>query len=55
MFSMSPEGWEKVGEEVKSSPEATVSHFAAESTDTLREDYFADLNPLRQEGTEKTD
>ncbi|GAQ80958.1 hypothetical protein KFL_000670160 [Klebsormidium nitens] len=55
IFSMSPEGWEKVEEEVKSSPEATASHFVPASTDTLREDYFADLNPLRKEKTEGKD
>lgn len=48
MFSMSPEGWEKLGDEAKGSPEATASQFERGGAEALREDYFADLDPLKQ-------
>jgi hypothetical protein len=59
IFSMSPEGWERIEEQEKGGeagvqPEEVASHFSRESASTsvLREDYFAELDPFRPEERE---
>jgi hypothetical protein len=59
IFSMSPEGWERIeeqeqGGEAGDQPEEVASRVSRGSagTSVLREDYFAGLNPFRPEERE---